>query len=92
MSKAALRAVNPNVDHPRDRARRDVKRWRSNAEKEKLPVVNQWHSGAPNLSVDAVLQRTLRTMPEVEDDKSFPWLALIAIIGGVIGIIWLFTS
>lgn len=91
MSKAQLRAVENEVDHPRDAARKAVKRWRSNAEKEKLPVANQ-STGHPNLFVDEVLQRTLREMPDIEYQKPFPWIAALAFVGGLIGVIWIFTS
>lgn len=57
MPKPNLRAVNPEVEHPRDVAHKAVKRWRSNAEKEKLPVSNQFDSGAPSLRTDEVLKR-----------------------------------
>lgn len=57
MSKAQLRAVNPEIEHPRDTARKAVKRWRSNAEKEKLAVANQIDSGAPSLRTDEVLEK-----------------------------------
>lgn len=91
MSKPQLRAVNPDIEHPRDRAKRDVKRWRSNAEKQKLPVSNQ-STGAPNLFVDEVLQRTLRDMPELHT-KPDPWIpfviALLAVLGGLLGLVWL---
>ena len=86
MPKPNLRAIVPSVDHPRDRARREVKRWRSNAEKEKLPIANQFHSGAANLFVNEVLKGTLREMPEVEDRKPFPWIAVVAFVGGLLGI------
>lgn len=57
MPKPNLRAVNPEVEHPRDLAHKAVKRWRSNAEKEKLTVSNQHDSGAPALLVDDILRR-----------------------------------
>lgn len=58
MSKVQLRAVSTELEHPRDRARREIERWRSNADKERLPVSNQHDTGAPKLDVDAVLRKS----------------------------------
>lgn len=58
MPKSNLRAVDSEQEHPRDRARREVKRWRSDAERERLPVSNQQDTGAPRLSVDEVLRKS----------------------------------
>lgn len=55
--KAQLRAVDNEVEHARDIAAQRVRRWRSNAEKEKLPVTNVQDSGAPALLVDEVLRK-----------------------------------
>lgn len=55
--KPNLRAVDNEVDHPRDAARRKEKQWRSNAEREKRPVANQHdNKGARVLDVDAALK------------------------------------
>lgn len=54
--KPNLRAVEPNNVHSRDYARRKVREWRSNAERQSLPVTNTHDvHGAPLLDVDAVL-------------------------------------
>ena len=53
MSKSQLRAVNNQQIHPRDVTRQPE--WRSNAEREKLPVVNVVDTGAPLLRPDEVL-------------------------------------
>lgn len=59
MSKSTLRVVDNEVEHPLDYARRKVKEWRSNAEKEGLPLVNTTTgSGAPLLDRDAVLRKS----------------------------------
>lgn len=59
---AALKAIETTElpdDHPRVLARQRVNEWRSNAEREKLPVSNPHDSkGAPLLDVDAVLSRS----------------------------------
>lgn len=90
MPKPNLRAVNKEQIHARDIAAQRVKRWRSNAEKERLPIVTL--TGETPLPVDDILKGSLREMPDVEEDKSFPWIAIAAIVGGLIGILWLFTS
>lgn len=58
MSKPQLRAVDPEVVHPRDLARRKVKQWKSDAERGKLHISNQDDSGAPSLRVDDILRRS----------------------------------
>lgn len=58
MPKPNLRAVNNENPSARDIAAQRVKRWRSNAEKEKLPVSNQDDSGAPSLRTDDILKRS----------------------------------
>lgn len=58
MPKSNLRAVDSEVEHPRERARREIQRWRSNAEQERLPVSNQHDTGAPRLMVDEVLRKS----------------------------------
>lgn len=58
MSKPQLRAVDPEVAHPRDLARRKVKQWKSDAEQGKLHISNQDDTGAPSLRVDEVLRRS----------------------------------
>jgi hypothetical protein len=62
MSKSQLRAVDNQRMHPKDIARQAVKRWRSDAEKQGLPVANTTTgSGAPLLDVDAVLHHADHT-------------------------------
>lgn len=57
--KPNLRAVDNEVEHPLDYARRKVKEWRSDAEQRQLPVVNLHDDkGAPPLDRDAVLRRS----------------------------------
>ena len=59
MSKPNLRAVDNEVEHPLDYARRKVKEWRSDAEREGLPTTNlTTGSGAPLLNRDEVLRRS----------------------------------
>lgn len=59
MNKAQLRAVDPEIEHPRDAARKAVRRWRSDADKQKLPVSNVQDTGSPSLRVDDVLEKAL---------------------------------
>lgn len=56
--KPNLRAVDNQVVHARDLARRKVSEWGSIAETEQLPVSNQHDSTAPSLRVDDVLRRS----------------------------------
>lgn len=58
MSKAQLRVIDPNREHARDLARRKVKAFRLDREKEKIGVCNQIDSGAPSLRTDEVLGRS----------------------------------
>lgn len=58
MPKPNLRAVDPEVEHPRDLARQAVKRFRLDREKQKLPVSNQTDTGSPSLRVDDILKRS----------------------------------
>lgn len=58
-TKPQLRAIDPNREHNLDYARRKVKQWRSDAERDKLNISNQTDSGAPSLRVDDVLQKSL---------------------------------
>ena len=59
MSKAQLRVIDNEQRHPRDIARQRVAEWRSNAEREQLPVSNVHDDkGAPLLDVDEVLRRS----------------------------------
>lgn len=53
MSKSQLRAVDNQQLHPLDTTHQTE--WRSNAEREQLPVVNVVDSGKPLLRVDEVL-------------------------------------
>lgn len=70
MPQPNFRVVDNEVEHPRDRARREMKRFRTNAEREKLGICNQ-HTDreASRLSVDEVLKRGERDMPEVVKRK-----------------------
>lgn len=55
--KPNLRAVDNNQPHARDIARQRVSEWRSNAERERLPVSNPHDDkGAPVLDVDSTLK------------------------------------
>ena len=55
--KTNLRAVDNDHPHPRDIARQRVAEWRSNAEREGLPVTNVHDDkGAPVLTRDEVLK------------------------------------
>lgn len=57
MNRSNLRAVDPDRLHPRDIARQRIAKWKSNAEREKLPTVNvTTGSGAPLLDRDKVLK------------------------------------
>lgn len=59
--KPNLRAVNNAQPHARDLARQRVAEWRSNAQREGLPVTNLTDSGAPLLKRDEVLRRSYPT-------------------------------
>lgn len=56
--KSQFRVVDNEQEHARDTARRKVKQWRSDAEREKRQVANQDDSGAPSLRVDDVLRKS----------------------------------
>ena len=58
MPKANLRAVDNERLHPRDAARKAVKAFRLDREKEKFGVCNQIDSGAPSLRTDEILKRS----------------------------------
>lgn len=59
MPKPNLRAVDNETEHPRDRARRRVRDWRSNAQRDQLPISNiHDDKGADVLDVDAVLRKS----------------------------------
>lgn len=59
MTKAQFRVVDNEREHPRDRARRLVAEWRSDSEREKLPISNTHDDkGAPVLNVNEVLRRS----------------------------------
>lgn len=68
MSQPNFRVIDPNRDHPRDLAKRAVKEFRLDRENpdKPLPIVNATHSGAPLLSVNEVIKRTQRELPESE--------------------------
>ena len=56
MPKPQLRAVDKEINHPRDLARQRVKRWRSDAEKLKLSTTNiHDDEGAKVLNVTDIL-------------------------------------
>lgn len=58
--KPNLRAVDNDHEHTRDYARRKVKEWRSNAERERLPVSNPHDDkGAPVLMRDDVVRASV---------------------------------
>lgn len=55
--KPQLRAVDNNLPHARDIAAQRVREWRSNAERQSLPVTNVHdNKGAKVLDVDEVLK------------------------------------
>lgn len=55
--KPNLRAVDNDQPHARDIARQRVNEWRSNAEREGLPITNMHDDkGAPVLDVDSTLK------------------------------------
>lgn len=57
--KPNLRAVDNEIEHPRDLARRRVKEFRSDAEQRQLPTTNVHDDkGAPVLDRDEVLRRS----------------------------------
>lgn len=58
MAQPNLRVIDPNREHPRDAARKAVKRFRTLVEQERLPISNQICTGAPSLRVDEVLKRS----------------------------------
>lgn len=59
MPNPKLRVIDNEHEHPRDRARRLVNEWRSDADRENLPVSNRHDDkGAPVLDVDHVIRRT----------------------------------
>lgn len=55
---AQLEAAERDPQHPRTLARQAVAKWRSDAEREALPVTNIIDTGAPLLDRDAVLRRS----------------------------------
>lgn len=56
---AAIEAQERDPNHPRTIAREAIKQWRSNAQRESLPVSNQHdNKNAPVLDVDEVLSRS----------------------------------
>lgn len=71
--KPQLRAVNPERPHPRDIARQRVAKWKSNAEREQLPIVNvTTGSGAPLLDKDRVVGGSYPTC-RIELNKGRSW-------------------
>lgn len=55
----SIEASERDDEHPRAIAKREVSEWRSNAETEKLPVVNvRDDKDAPSLRVDDVLRKS----------------------------------
>lgn len=59
MPQRNLRVVEKENLHARDLARQRVAEWRSNAQKENLPLSNEHDDkGAPLLPVDEVLKRS----------------------------------
>lgn len=93
MPQRNLRVIDPEFEHPRDRARREVKRFRLDREKEKLPISNQ-STGATNLFVDEVIARTERTIMEAPRAryKVNPVLIAFLLFGSFIGLVWLFIA
>lgn len=56
---AAIEAQERDPNHPRVLAREVIKQWRSNAQRESLPVSNQHDDkNAPVLDVDEILRRS----------------------------------
>lgn len=59
--KPNLRAVDNERPHARDVARKIIRRWKSDAEKDHLPVANQHGEEVrPVLRVDEVLQKSFK--------------------------------
>lgn len=59
--KVQLRAINPERLHARDLARKLVRRWKSDAERDRLPVANQHvEEVKPALRVDEVLLKSFK--------------------------------
>lgn len=59
--KLNLRAVDNDHLHARDLARQRVAEWKSNAQREGLPIANQVDSGAPLLRRDEIVERSYPT-------------------------------
>lgn len=73
--KANLRAVDNDHPHSLDIARQRVAKWRSNAQREGLPVTNLTDSGAPLLERDRVLRASYPTYGPVAAKRSL-WAKL----------------
>lgn len=59
-AKSQFRVVDGEREHSRDYARRKVRQWRSNAERDRLPVSNVHDDkGAEVLDVDRVINASL---------------------------------
>lgn len=94
MPQPNFRVVDPDRQHARDLARREVKRFRADAERESWPICNQQDKGGRSLFVDEVIRRTERDMPEVEERSlSTPIMLFIALLFMAIGavglVVWL---
>lgn len=91
MAQPNFRVVDSEKVHPRDAARIAVKRFRTNAEREKLGVCNQ-STGAANLFVDETLRRTERVVEEQVIKPRYrvnPYLALVIAFLSMAGVVWL---
>lgn len=71
----SIAAAERPVDHPRRLAREAIAQWRSNAQREGLPITNLTHSGAPLLERDRVLRASYPTYGPVVAKRSL-WAKL----------------
>lgn len=55
MPKPNLRVIENDREHAREIAKREIKRFRA---EEKVPISNQYDSGAPSLRTDDVLDKS----------------------------------
>lgn len=68
--KPNLRVIDNEQPHARDIARQRIAEWRSNAQRESLPVVNVQDSGAPLLRRDEVVRASYPTYGMSESKRS----------------------
>lgn len=63
--RPTLRVIDNQRPHPKDIARQRVAEWKSNAQRDNLPLVNLVDSGAPLLRRDEVLRASYPTYATV---------------------------